>query len=64
MVEVRLGGRVVRGLVDTGCSAALVRTRLVHNCEDESYMTAFDGREVKCQGMCWVVDGRPSKIHA
>lgn len=67
MVEVILGGEAVRALVDTGCSTALVNARLVDHCEGEGFMTAFDGRNVKCRGVSWVqleVAGKPLKVCA
>ena len=54
VIEVMLDGKVVRALVDTGCSTAVVRSRLINKCKGESRMTAFDGREVKCKGVCWI----------
>ena len=54
VIEVVLGGGKVRALVDTGCSAAVVKTSLVDSWEGKSRMTAFDGREVECRGISWV----------
>ena len=67
VVEVFLGGRSVRALIDTGCSTALVKTCLVDHYEGESCMTAFDGRNVMCRGRCQVdvvVAGVSLKINA
>ena len=49
-----MGGTIARGLVDTGCTTTLVSSQLVADCKGESYISAFDGREVKCRGTCWV----------
>ena len=54
VVEVRLGGRTLRALVDTGCSTTVVKTSLVDRCEGGSRMTAFDNRVVECRGVSWV----------
>lgn len=62
-----MGGQAVHALVDTGCSKAVVRTRLVDHYEGETCMTAFDGRRVKCRGATWidlVVGGSPLKAYA
>lgn len=67
VVSVLLSVNVVRALVDTGCSTTVVRAQVVENCEGECRMTAFDGREFKCQGVCWVdlvVVEMPLKVHA
>lgn len=60
MVEVMVGGKTVHALVDTGCSTAVVRTRLVDKYKGESCVTAFDGRRVKCRGATWI----DLKVHA
>ena len=44
------GGRAVRALVDTGCTTTMVRSSLVGDRVGESWMSAFDGRKVRCGG--------------
>ena len=67
VIKVRLGGRLAKALVDTGCSTAVVRADLVDYAEGTCYMTAFDGRVVKCHGTSQVeleVEGMPLKVKA
>ena len=62
-----LGGKKVRGLVDTGCTTALVRSQLVDCRGVDAFMTAFDGRKVKCKGRSrieLVVAGRQLSVYA
>ena len=40
----------VRGLIDSGCTRTIVHSRLVVGCEGETFVSAFDGRQVKCKG--------------
>ena len=57
VIEVDMGGVAVNALVDTGCTTTMVRAHLVRECEadeKETYMVAFDGRQVKCSGTCLV----------
>ena len=42
------GGREVRALVDTGCTTTMVRFNLVGERVGESWMSAFDGRKMRC----------------
>ena len=54
-------------LVDTGCSTAVVRTKLAKNISGKCHMAAFDGRIVDCQGTSIVdleVNGISLKINA
>ena len=44
------GGRAVRALVDTGCTTTMVRSSLVGERVGESWMSALDGRKVRCGG--------------
>ena len=55
VIEVDMGGAAVNALVDTGCTTTMVREHLVRECEGdekETYMVAFNGRQVKCCGTC------------
>ena len=38
----------MRALVDTGCTTTMVRSSLVGELIGESWMSAFDGRKVRC----------------
>ena len=61
------GGNRIRALVDTGCSAVVIRACMVARPEGVSYMTAFDGREVECRGLCMLdleVTGIPVRVRA
>ena len=40
----------MRALVDTGCTTTMVRSSLVGDRVGESWMSAFDGRKVRCGG--------------
>ena len=40
----------MRALVDTGCTTTMVRSSLVGERVGESWMSAFDGRKVRCGG--------------
>ena len=67
VVDVWVGGRAVRALVDTGCSTTVVTPDLVNGCSGSSSMVAFDGREVPCRGMSlaqFVVRGVPISVRA
>ena len=60
-------GRAVRALVDTGCMTTMVRTSLVGDRVGESWMSAFDGRKVRCGGERLVnleVVGTPVEVSA
>ena len=65
-----MGGAVVKALVDTGCTTTMVRAHLVRmyeRNEQEMYMVAFDGRQVKCHGTCCIrlqVAENPVEVHA
>ena len=48
IIAVLVGGRVVRALVNTGCTTRMVRSSLVGERVCESWMSAFDGRKVRC----------------
>ena len=48
VIEILLGDKKVRALVDTGCSTVVVRASLVDHVEGRSRMFAFDNREVEC----------------
>ena len=37
-------------MVDMGCMTTMVRSRLVGERVGESWMSAFDGRKVRCSG--------------
>ena len=54
MVNMMVGGRCARALVDTGCTTTMVNEELVKGVEGEATVTAFDGREVKCKGTAHV----------
>lgn len=48
---------MVSALVDTGCTTTIVKASLVQKCErdrTDTYMVAFDGRQVKCCGTCHI----------
>ena len=67
VIEVLVGGRAVRALVDTGCTTTLVRSSLVGDRVGESWMSAFDGRKVRCGGERPVnleVGGTPVEVSA
>ena len=67
IIEVRVGGREVRALVDTGCTTTMVRSSLVGERVGESWMSAFDGRKVRCSGerpMNLEVRGTPVEVRA
>ena len=62
-----MGGREVRALVDTGCTTTMVRSSLVGERVGESWMSAFDGRKVRCGGerpMNLEVRGTPVEVSA
>ena len=67
VIEIWLGDKKIRALVDTGCSTVVVRTSLVGRIEGKSRIFAFDNREVECRGVSWldlVVAGTPVKVSA
>ena len=70
VIEVDMGGVVVNVLVDTGCTMRKVRAHLIRECErdeKETYMVAFDGRQVRCCGTCrvkLVVSESQVEVHA
>lgn len=67
VIEIFLGDKKIRALVDTGCSTVVVRTNLVDHVEGRSRMYAFDNREVECRGVSWldlVVAGTHVKVYA
>ena len=67
VIEILLGDKKVRALVDTGCSTVVVRASLVDHVEGRSRMFAFDNREVECRGVSWldlVVAGTSVKVYA
>lgn len=67
VIEIFLGNKKIRALVDTGCSTVVVRTNLVDHVEGRSRMFAFDNREVECRGVSWldlVVAGTHVKVYA
>ena len=54
VIEVYMGSAVVNALVDTGCTTTMVKEQLVRSYETdkrETFMVAFDGRQVRCCGM-------------
>ena len=62
-----VGGGAVRALVDTGCMTKMVRFSLVRERVGESWMSAFDGRKVRCGGerpMNLEVGGTPVEVSA
>ena len=67
MVTVKVGGKGVQALVDTGCSATIVASHLVSGSSGTSVIVAFDGRKVDCKGTSdvelWVC-GRPVGVRA
>lgn len=51
VIQVIVGGRKVRALVDTGCSTTVVASHLVPKSErKESSLMTVDGREIACEG--------------
>ena len=50
IIDTVVEGCVAKTLVDTGCAVTVVRSSVVGNCEGVSYMKAFDGSLVSCQG--------------
>ena len=67
IIEVRVEGREVRALVDTGCTTTMVRSSLVGERVGENWMSAFDGRKVRCGGerpMNLEVRGTPVEVSA
>ena len=57
----------MRALVDTGCTITMVRSSLVGDRVGESWMSAFDGRKVRCGGERPVnleVGGTPVEVSA
>ena len=50
VVTVKVGGKGVQALVDTGCSATIVASHLVSGSSGTSVIVAFDGRKVDCKG--------------
>ena len=67
VIEILVGGRAVRALVDTGCMTTMVRSSLVGERVGESWVPAFDGRKVRCGGERPVnleVGGTPVEVSA
>ena len=67
IIEVLVGGREVRELVDMGCTTTMVRSSLVGERVGESWMSVFDGRKVRCGGERPVnleVRGTPVEVSA
>ena len=61
------GERAVRALVDTGSTTTMVRSSLVGERVSKSWMSAFDGRKVRCGGespMNLEVGGIPVEVSA
>lgn len=54
IIDILIGNKPVRGLVDTGCSTSVVHSRHVPQCRGEIYIHAFDGSQIKCKGADWV----------
>ena len=54
IIDVLIGNKPARGLVDTGCSTSVVHSRYVPQCRGEIYISAFDGSQIKCKGADWV----------
>ena len=46
---------VMTALVDTGCSTALINSRLMSGCGRCGTVKAIDGRDIKCKG-AWQVE--------
>ena len=56
-----------RGLVDSGCTRTIVHSKFVRCVVGESFIYAFDGRQVRCKGSSvikLVIDGRQLSVHA
>ena len=67
IIEVLVGERAVWALIDTGCTAKMVRSSLVGERVGESWMSAFDGRKARCGGERPVnleVGGTPVEVNA
>lgn len=67
IIDILIGNKPVRGLVDTGCSTSVVHSRHVPQCRGEIYIHAFDGSQIKCKGADWVklrVNGKDVTVRA
>ena len=51
IIDVMIGGKLARGLVDTGCSTSVVHAKFVPRCDGEQLISAFNGDQVKCMGL-------------
>lgn len=49
IIDVLIGNKPARGLVDTGCSTSVGLYRHVSQCKGEIYISAFDGSQIKCK---------------
>ena len=63
--RVKIGGRKVLALIDSGCTTSMVETHLVSSWREGGRVTAFDGRTVECCGMSAVkleIDGHQLNV--
>ena len=51
VIDIRINGKSVKALVDTGCTRTMVREGLTGRATGETVLAAFDGLEVKCKGL-------------
>lgn len=52
VVDVQVGGRWSKALVDTGCSTTVMSTRVAGKCEGVDYrLMTVGGDEIRCEGM-------------
>ena len=54
VIDVTVKGRVVKGLVDTGCSNTVAKDYLVDNMKGPSSVRTFSGENVLCEGTGWL----------
>ena len=57
ILQVRVGGRYLHGLVDTGCTDSMVRSDLVSISGPSCSVVAFDGRVIQSKGRADVLIG-------
>lgn len=55
IVDVSVNNIAAKALVDTGCTAVVVKSNFVEDVDGECVMQAFDGREVQCRGELWII---------
>ena len=57
ILQVRVGGRNLHGLIDTGCTDSMIRSDLVSSSGPSCSVLAFDGRVIQSRGRADVVIG-------